>query len=71
MRNAAVVGMPTRTTARSRSPTSSSRRGTTTATLLAHVRENLAPYKRPRSFEFIERVPRNPAGKILKKALRA
>ncbi|MCH0559417.1 class I adenylate-forming enzyme family protein [Streptomyces sp. MUM 16J] len=38
--------------------------------LLAHLCENLAPYKRPRRIEFIEQVPRNPAGKIIKKLLR-
>ncbi len=44
--------------------------GTEARTLLAHLGENLAPYKRPRSVEFIEQVPRNPAGKIIKKLLR-
>ncbi|MFD9436589.1 class I adenylate-forming enzyme family protein [Streptomyces sp. NPDC060002] len=44
--------------------------GTTPATLLGHLGENLAPYKRPRRIEFIEQVPRNPAGKIIKKLLR-
>jgi acyl-CoA synthetase (AMP-forming)/AMP-acid ligase II len=38
--------------------------------LLAHVAGLLAPYKRPRRVEFIEQVPRNPAGKIIKKLLR-
>jgi acyl-CoA synthetase (AMP-forming)/AMP-acid ligase II len=41
-----------------------------TAELLAHVAGLLAPYKRPRRVEFIEQVPRNPAGKIIKKLLR-
>ncbi|MFJ4694315.1 class I adenylate-forming enzyme family protein [Streptomyces sp. NPDC088766] len=40
------------------------------AELLAHVTGLLAPYKRPRRVEFIEQVPRNPAGKIVKKLLR-
>jgi acyl-CoA synthetase (AMP-forming)/AMP-acid ligase II len=40
------------------------------AELLSHVARLLAPYKRPRSVEFIEQVPRNPAGKIIKKLLR-
>ncbi|MGW1077687.1 class I adenylate-forming enzyme family protein [Streptomyces sp. NPDC002537] len=43
--------------------------GTATAELLRHVAEQLAPYKRPRRIEFIDQVPRNPAGKILKKLL--
>jgi acyl-CoA synthetase (AMP-forming)/AMP-acid ligase II len=45
--------------------------GTRAADLLAHVGRQLAPYKRPRRVEFIEQVPRNPAGKIVKKLLRA
>lgn len=44
--------------------------GTTAAALLAYLAEELAPYKRPRRIEFIEQVPRNPAGKIIKKLLR-
>ncbi|MFB6891913.1 class I adenylate-forming enzyme family protein [Kitasatospora sp. NPDC056327] len=40
------------------------------AELLRHAAQSLAPYKRPRRIEFIERVPRNPAGKIVKKLLR-
>ncbi|MFI9821023.1 class I adenylate-forming enzyme family protein [Streptomyces sp. NPDC052013] len=43
----------------------------TKAELLAHLAERLAPYKRPRHLEFIDQVPRSPAGKILKKLLRA
>ncbi|MCZ7417811.1 MULTISPECIES: class I adenylate-forming enzyme family protein [unclassified Streptomyces] len=43
----------------------------TRAELTAHLAERLAPYKRPRHVEFIDEVPRNPAGKILKKLLRA
>lgn len=39
--------------------------------LLRHVAQLIAPYKRPRRVEFIEQVPRNPAGKIIKKLLRA
>ncbi|MEY9489967.1 acyl-CoA synthetase (AMP-forming)/AMP-acid ligase II [Streptomyces calvus] len=45
--------------------------GTRPAELLGHVAGLLAPYKRPRRVEFIDQVPRNPAGKILKKLLRA
>ncbi|MEU6990828.1 AMP-binding protein [Streptomyces sp. NPDC046465] len=43
----------------------------TRAELMAHLTERLAPYKRPRQLEFIDQVPRSPAGKILKKLLRA
>ena len=31
---------------------------------------DLASYKRPSKFVLIERIPRNPAGKILRKVLR-
>ncbi len=35
----------------------------------AHVRENLARYKVPRDVVFVEQLPRNPTGKVLKRAL--
>ncbi|GAB2711270.1 class I adenylate-forming enzyme family protein [Kitasatospora kifunensis] len=38
--------------------------------LMRHLVGRLAPYKRPRRIEFVSTVPRNPAGKILKKLLR-
>ncbi|MFC9324092.1 class I adenylate-forming enzyme family protein [Kitasatospora sp. NPDC057015] len=44
--------------------------GVAAADLLAHLAEHLAPYKRPRRIEFIDEVPRNPAGKALKRLLR-
>ena len=34
-------------------------------------RERLADYKRPRSVDFVDEVPRNPSGKILKREIRA
>jgi fatty-acyl-CoA synthase len=34
-----------------------------------HVKSNLARYKVPREIVFIEQMPRNPAGKILKREL--
>ncbi|MFE7898168.1 class I adenylate-forming enzyme family protein [Streptomyces sp. NPDC057424] len=43
--------------------------GTTADEVQAHLTGVLAAYKRPRHIRFIEEVPRNPAGKILKKAL--
>ncbi|CAM5540339.1 MULTISPECIES: class I adenylate-forming enzyme family protein [Streptomyces] len=70
VRDAAVVGVPDEDYGEVPLAHVVVEEGTTTTALLAHVRENLAPYKRPRSFTFIERVPRNPAGKILKKELR-
>lgn len=40
------------------------------ATLLAHCVPLLASYKRPRRVEFMEELPRNPMGKLLKRDLR-
>jgi acyl-CoA synthetase (AMP-forming)/AMP-acid ligase II len=39
--------------------------------LKAHVKANLAAYKAPREFEFIDELPRNASGKILKRELHA
>lgn len=41
-----------------------------TRDLFGHVAQALAPYKRPREIRYLESLPRNPAGKILKKVLR-
>jgi long-chain acyl-CoA synthetase len=41
------------------------------ADLLAFVSAELATYKRPRSVEFVDEIPRNAAGKPLKAQLRA
>ncbi len=41
------------------------------ARVRAHVRANLARYKVPRDVVFIEQLPRNPSGKILKRQLAA
>jgi acyl-CoA synthetase (AMP-forming)/AMP-acid ligase II len=38
--------------------------------LREHVQGRLARYKQPKTFEFIEALPRNPSGKILKRVLR-
>jgi acyl-CoA synthetase (AMP-forming)/AMP-acid ligase II len=39
--------------------------------LKAHVKANLAAYKAPREFEFLDELPRNATGKVLKRELRA
>jgi acyl-CoA synthetase (AMP-forming)/AMP-acid ligase II len=39
--------------------------------LTAHVKANLASYKSPREIEFLDELPRNATGKVLKKDLRA
>jgi bile acid-coenzyme A ligase len=43
----------------------------TDAELLAHLRERLAPYKLPRSFERVTEPLRDEAGKVRRSALRA
>jgi long-chain acyl-CoA synthetase len=41
------------------------------ADLIAHCRERLARYKCPTSVDWVDSLPRNPSGKVLKKDLRA
>ena len=41
------------------------------AELIAWCRERLAGYKCPTSVDWVEALPRNPSGKVLKKDLRA
>jgi acyl-CoA synthetase (AMP-forming)/AMP-acid ligase II len=43
----------------------------TAAELIAFARERIAGYKLPKSIDFVEALPRNPSGKILKRELRA
>lgn len=43
----------------------------TEAEVIAYARARLAAYKCPTSVEFIDELPRNPSGKILKRVLRA
>jgi fatty-acyl-CoA synthase len=40
------------------------------ADLSAHVKANLASYKTPREVEFLDELPRNATGKVLKRELR-
>jgi len=44
--------------------------GVTADEILAHARKRLAGFKLPRSVDFVEAIPRNPSGKILKRELR-
>jgi fatty-acyl-CoA synthase len=42
-----------------------------TETVVAHVKANLAAYKAPREVEFLDELPRNATGKVLKRELHA
>jgi acyl-CoA synthetase (AMP-forming)/AMP-acid ligase II len=42
----------------------------TQAELIAYCAERLADYKKPRSVDFLDELPRNPAGKLLKRNIR-
>jgi fatty-acyl-CoA synthase len=44
--------------------------GVSAEDLTAHVKANLASYKSPREIEFLDELPRNATGKVLKKDLR-
>jgi fatty-acyl-CoA synthase len=41
------------------------------ADIIAHARERIAGYKLPKSVDFVDALPRNPSGKVLRKDLRA
>jgi acyl-CoA synthetase (AMP-forming)/AMP-acid ligase II len=38
--------------------------------IIEHCRTRLAGFKRPRSVVFIDAIPKNPVGKVLRKAVR-
>ena len=38
--------------------------------VIEYCKQNLASYKKPRSVIFVDKLPRNPAGKVLKTTLR-
>jgi long-chain acyl-CoA synthetase len=46
------------------------RGGLTEAALIAFARDRLAGFKLPKSVDFVDELPRNPSGKILKRVLR-
>lgn len=73
VREAAVVGMPDRKKGEVVAAFVLLREGAvlTGEELLAAIRGKLAPFKLPRRIEFVRDFPRNSAGKILKKDLRA
>jgi len=43
---------------------------TDAAAIIAHCRQRIAGYKTPKSVDFVEALPRNPSGKVLRRELR-
>ena len=40
------------------------------AEIIAYARERIAGYKLPKSVDFVDALPRNPSGKVLRRELR-
>ncbi|GIH02380.1 acyl-CoA synthetase [Rhizocola hellebori] len=70
VREAAVVGVPDERWGESVTAFVVCHDSLTTEALDAHVRERLAGYKTPKSYQVVEALPRNAAGKVLKRQLR-
>lgn len=70
--DAAVVGVPSERWGEEVKAVVVRRPGSTIteADLIDHARSDLAGYKCPRSVDFVDELPRNAAGKVLKRALR-
>ena len=48
----------------------SSDAGLTAEQVMAHCKQSLTNYKRPRHIEFIKEIPKSPVGKVLRRNLR-
>ena len=70
----AVIGVPTRQVGRDGEGDRRARRPAVDVTehdIIEYAREHLARFKCPTTVDWIDALPRNPSGKILKKDLRA
>ncbi|MFE7774952.1 fatty acyl-CoA synthetase [Streptomyces sp. NPDC057445] len=67
---AAVIGLPDERWIEAVTAVVVPRDGVTEEELLAHARENLAGFKAPKRILFVDELPRNASGKILKRELR-
>ncbi|MFF7883941.1 acyl-CoA synthetase [Streptomyces sp. NPDC020794] len=66
----AVIGLPDERWIEAVTAVVVARTEVTEAELLAHARENLAAFKAPKQVLFVDELPRNASGKILKRELR-
>ncbi len=67
---AAVVGLPDERWIEAVTAVVVAREEVTEAELIAHTRDRLAPFKAPKRVLFVDALPRNASGKILKRELR-
>jgi fatty-acyl-CoA synthase len=67
---AAVIGLPDEKWIEAVTAVVVPRGEVTEAALIAHAREKLAAFKAPKRVVFVEELPRNASGKILKRELR-
>jgi long-chain acyl-CoA synthetase len=66
-----VIGVPDEKTSEAvKAYIVSSDAGLTTEQVLAHCRESLTNYKRPKYIEFVADIPKSPVGKVLRRNLR-
>jgi acyl-CoA synthetase (AMP-forming)/AMP-acid ligase II len=70
VRDVAVVGIPDRTWGELVVAVVVGEGPAVEAQLAEHAARELAPYKRPRRYAFVDDLPRNPTGKVLKRELR-
>jgi fatty-acyl-CoA synthase len=66
----AVIGTPHERWIEAISAVVVTRADVTEEALIAHARERLAPFKLPKSVHFVDELPKNPSGKLLKRELR-
>jgi fatty-acyl-CoA synthase len=66
----AVIGVPHEKWIEAISAVVVSREPVTEDDLLAHARDQLASFKLPKSVHFVDELPKNPSGKLLKRELR-
>ena len=72
IQDAAVIGVPDSTWGESVKAFIVLKKGeaTTAEEIIEYCKQHLASYKKPKAVEFIEALPRNPSGKVLKTVLR-